>query len=211
MLLRGLFMQNRTPYTPSQTVVSTPGTSTVSVPAGALDIQIGVISGGSAGLRSVPAGGGGGSCALTTKYAIGAVTQYYITCGAGGPTEGALGGNSSVRDTNAGGTLRCEAVAGVTNNYAGGLAASCTGDIAYNGGSGTVGQAGGGGAAGITGAGGNNFVHMGGAGNAPGGRGGDGTGGPGPASAGSSVGGGGGVSADNWGAGSDGIVVIDWT
>jgi len=152
MLIGGLFLTSKPAYTPSSNTYTTPGTGSVSVPAGATYVVAEVIAGGNAGLgvASYPSGGiggGGGAYSKSNPMPLVGISTIWYDVGDGGATNGALGTDSVVRYTNSGGTILALAAAGASTG-AGGLASSGTGALKNNGGDGLVEVRSGGGAGG---------------------------------------------------------------
>jgi len=217
----------------SQTTVTFTTNGNFTVPAGVTDLTVECWGGGGGGGRSTTdnagRGGGGGGAYARSSLAVtpGQIIPY--TVGVGGS-----GGNVTAAVNTGGNTIfganliLAVGGGGVANNVntagLGGLAASCIGDIVFNGGNGVVGSGGnsgaGGGGAGSTQVGGNGAAQTGGSGGAVGGgTGGNGRTNAGAGFAGNTFGGGGGggrkgglfSATQNGGAGATGAVRITYT
>ena len=220
-MLSRLIMLMKAAFVPYSTEYTTPGTSTISIPAGATTVTIECIGSGArgdvnSGVRG--AGGGGSAYAKKNTYSLSGLTGIYISVSAINTTEEGAALDSFAKENSSGGTTICLA-AGAPGAVAdgstplGGTAASSTGDVKYSGGSGASVHSsdevasGGGGSAGPSGAGGNASYDTAGTGNgAPAGNGGSGSG-----VAGSAAGGGGGAHySGTSGNGARGWIKLSW-
>ena len=165
-------------FTPFSTEYTTPGTQTVSIPAGATTFDVECIAAGGGGTSGAGlSGGSGGGYAKKSGYSVAGLTGVFISV----PNTTAVnsdGASCFSKENSSGGTDIIRATGG----------AGSVGDTLRTGGSATAaGASGGGGAAGTTGNGSNNSGSSGGAGGGtPAGAGGNGN------AAGNNYGGGGG-------------------
>lgn len=157
----------------TQTIITTLGSTSWTVPAGVSSIQAECIGGGAGGWTTneldYGAGGGGGSYAKTNSISVTPGQTVYLFVGAGGGANTNGGdswvnkaANSAPASTTNGALAKggsASADSGVTGGV-GGAAASCIGNTTYSGGNGggaapptAFGSGGGGGAAGPSGAG----------------------------------------------------------
>lgn len=219
------------------TEYTTPGTQTISIPAGASTVTVECIAGGASGSRNggpggnAP-GGGGGEYAQKTTYSVAGLTGIYISVPASvaGVSSSATAGNAGsdcfAKENSSGGTDICRAKgapATATPGFGaktGAGGSGGTGDILRSGGSTSEDRfapnvaGAGAGAGGTTGAGGSvtNSNTGGTSGGSPAGAGGNSPGtGAGDGTAGSNYGGGGGASVSGTsGAGAQGWLKLTW-
>ena len=219
--------QGGSSFAPFSTEYTTPGTQTVSIPAGATAVTIECIgaggSGGAATGATYRAGGGGGEYAKTISYSLSGLTGLHISvpnsvAGVSASSDGNTGAQATVRENTSGGTIICQANGGqggkqgtgsAKNGYGG---TGGTGDVLHDGGTSrrsSNGRSGGGGAGGPTSAGGDvgNSSTGGAGGGSPAGAGGDADSGNG-----SNYGGGGGAAGGSAasGDGAQGWIKLSW-
>lgn len=205
-------------FTPYSTEYTTPGTQTVSVPAGATSVTIECIGAGAGAYwnnGAIRSGGGGGGYAKATSYSVSGLSAIYLSI-PGAAATGTSGGDAFAKANSSGGTTICLAKGGGVGTYSvggsGGYAVCETGDVKRNGGAGYFGSsnaaAAGGGAANSASDGGNATPYAGGAagtGTAPAGAGGT------AYANGALYGGGGGGSTSGLGTGAQGWIKLTWS
>lgn len=173
-------------FTSYSTEYTTPGTQTISIPAGASSVTVECIAAGAAAnCQRVTvedpyqaAGGAGGAYSKKNTYSVASLSGIYISVPAA--AVAASGQDAFARENNSGGTEICVAKGATRSSSAGavsqgGQAGSGVGDVKYSGGNGATGSntQGGGGAAGPSGNGSNGTSGSGGAsGGSPAGNGG---------------------------------------
>ena len=205
-------------FSPFSAEYTTPGTQTVSIPAGATAVTIECIGGGAGAFwnsGTIRAGGGGGAYSKTNSYSVSGLSALYLGVPASADSY-VSGSLALVKANTSGGAVLCLAMGGSVGTAsvggAGGSSAAGTGDLKYQGGTGyyalSNAPAGGGGAGNSAGAGGNSSSGTGGAagaGTAPAGNGGSGF------SNGANYGGGGGGSTSGLGRGAQGWIKLTWS
>jgi hypothetical protein len=122
----------------AQTIYTTTGTSTYTVPSGVSKIKVECWGGGGGGASvtsSVSGGGGGGGAYSKSIVSVTAGNIYSVVVGSGG-SAGNTGGSSTFNTS----TVIAVGGSGVSSNTttgaSGGAASSCTGTIKYSGGAG---------------------------------------------------------------------------
>lgn len=120
---------------------TTPGSATWTCPTGVTEVLVECWGAGAGGSDDAMGGGGGGggAYAVVTSQAVTPGEAYTYQVGAGGGQS--TGGTASYFEDTPFATITCQAAPGDppiggANPGAGGLAAACTGDSAYSGGSG---------------------------------------------------------------------------
>ena len=186
-------------FSPFSTTYTTPGTQTISIPAGATSVVIECIGAGSSGVpeKTGTYGGNGGDYAKTTISSLSGYSALYISVPAA-TAANTPGASAFVKRDNSTGTTLCRGYGGGPGSGSQSLYNGSLGDVIHYGGEGANSN-GGGGAGGPTG---NGGVGPGGAGNSPGGNGGSTS-----ASAGQNYGGGGGSAST----GAQGWIKLSWS